>query len=128
VSPTLVRVRPDLTAEDIVTKEPIPFQLSFGRQRGTPRCRGCKKDFRDRTELRITVSAMFHTQGAGPYPGKLAFCLNNACLDQVILEDSKKKDGKIEYPPFEGIIGIPKFVQQKDVQIPELKGVTFVKL
>ncbi len=61
-----VKVRTDLRRGDI---EPLPYRLSYGKQRGVPRCRACKKDFRERNELRITVSAMFHPPGVGPYTG-----------------------------------------------------------
>ncbi len=61
------------------------------------------------------------------YPGKLVFCLNDQCLPQAVKEDSKKKrDLRIDYPPFDGIIGISSFVRQKNVRLPDISGFTFV--
>lgn len=88
------------------------FYVCFGKRLGVPRCRGCKRDLRDRNELRIVVSAVYvppHSGkgsgnvgiiGKGPYPNPVNFCFKRECLETALSEPPKKRDLRIDYPEF----------------------------
>jgi hypothetical protein len=110
-SPIFLRERPELRWEDVSKIKSLPYRLSYGKPAGPlPRCRGCKQQLRDRHQLRIMATMMFHPPGSGPYPGQSSFCLNPHCVNQA---------------NFDGRLGID-VPNIKEEDLPTIDGIEFV--
>ena len=117
----------------------IDYSLTFGKQRGVPKCRGCKNSLNDRSKLRIQVKSIFKFPFT--HIGHSYFCLNYKCLEQAMEKDhfnNQKKNDKyryLYYPLFQGTIGVQSDIKeqlqvqlQSQNQLAMVQGIRWVAL
>jgi len=99
----------------------INYTLRRGKPRGVPTCRGCKRPFEDKSELRIQTTLMYEAPGLEPRPVVVNFCISQYCV-QAALKNYRKKESVIH--PFDGRVEVAPEVPRNEV--PQAEGVTFV--
>jgi len=106
---------PDLPASGIA------YTIRRGKARGVPTCRGCRRAFEDKSELRVQTTLLYEAPGLEPRPVQVNFCINQFCIQQA-LKNYRKKDSVIY--PFDGRVEVPTDIPRNE--IPQVEGLTWV--
>jgi len=106
---------PDLPASGIA------YTIRRGKSRGVPTCRGCRRAFEDKTELRVQTTLLYEAPGLEPRPVQVNFCINQFCIQQA-LKNYRKKDSVIY--PYEGKVEVPADIPRNE--LPQVDGLTWV--
>jgi hypothetical protein len=104
-----------------VSPSGVNYMLRRGKNRGVPTCRGCRRAFEDKTELRIQTTLLYEAPGLEPRPVQVNFCINQFCIQQA-LKNYRKKESMIH--PFEGKVEVPPEIPKNE--IPEVDGITWI--
>jgi hypothetical protein len=123
VNPSIVSTRPDLSWSELIQiTSPHSYIATVGKPLGPiPRCRGCKREFRSRTEMRLQVKVTFHPPASGPYTGRLNLCLDPACVQ---LASQKYLTSGLEMPPFDGRVLVAN--DKRVSELPNVKGIQWI--
>ncbi len=68
----------------------VAYTIRRGKTRGVPTCRGCRRAFEDKSELRVQTTLLYEAPGLEPRPVQVNFCINQFCIQQALKNYRKK--------------------------------------